>query len=358
MMASVLPPLVVDDPRLDMFARRYYVVVGVMMSLATFAIILRFYARKKRGSRLALDDAFAVIAWAFCMALFSIFLDGFKNGAIGHVRTKLPKKNGRHVWMLTYSALILNTCIMTFAKLSVLFLYKRVFSPIKSFQIQVWVVGGLCLAWFVAAGLTAILKCSPVRAGWDPSLMALSTTKCFNFQRWALSTEIVSGVLDFAVAGIAISVLRRLQMNLAQKAGLVVLFLLTTLVAIIGAIRISLTYKLNVGGKFAPDEGIFWSTIQNGLCVICCCLPTYGSLLTSFKRGLKNLRSHVVDTCGSSKFNGFRSGTARAVDATDYELGSPHSDRISLAVPYWKMISTQSGDVPESFGATSRPSNE
>lgn len=118
---------------------------------------------------------------------------------------------------------------MTFAKLSVLFLYNRVFSPIKSFQIQVWVVGGLCLAWFVAAGLTAIFKCSPVRAGWDPSLMALPTTKCFNFQKWALSTEVVSGVLDFAVAGIAISVLRRLQMNLAQKAGLVVLFLLTTL---------------------------------------------------------------------------------------------------------------------------------
>lgn len=76
MMTSVSPPLVVDDPRLDMFARRYYVVVGVMMPLATFAIILRFYARKKRGSRLALDDAFAVIAWIFCMALFSIFFDG------------------------------------------------------------------------------------------------------------------------------------------------------------------------------------------------------------------------------------------------------------------------------------------
>lgn len=118
---------------------------------------------------------------------------------------------------------------MTSAKLSVLFLYKRVFSPIKSFQIQMWVVGGLCLAWFFAAGLPAIFKCSPVRAGWDMSLMALPTTKCFDFQKWAMSTEVVSGVLDFAVAGIAIGVLRQLQMNLAQKAGLVVLFLLTTL---------------------------------------------------------------------------------------------------------------------------------
>jgi hypothetical protein len=101
------------------------------------------------------------------------------------------------------------------------------------------------------------------------SLMALPTTKCFDFQKWAASTEIVSGILDFAVAGIAIGSLRHLQMNVAQKTGLLVLFLLTALyvhlaracfrerpstdtfcsVAIIGAVRISLTYQLNTGGR-------------------------------------------------------------------------------------------------------------
>lgn len=75
-MTTVSPPLVVDDPRLDIFARKHYVVVGVMMPLATIALILRFYARKQRGARIALDDAFAVITWAFCIGLFSLFLDG------------------------------------------------------------------------------------------------------------------------------------------------------------------------------------------------------------------------------------------------------------------------------------------
>ncbi|CAI6341931.1 unnamed protein product [Periconia digitata] len=352
-MPTVSPPLIVDDPRLDIFARKHYAAVYTLIPLTTFAIILRIYTRRHKGARLALDDTFAILTWAFTIGLYGFLIHGFKNGAVGHARGTLPKKNGRQVAMLTYAAPIVITCIITLAKLSVLFLYQRVFTPIRSFQIQIWVVGGLCTVWFFATAFPAIFKCSPVRAGWEPSLMVLPSTKCFDFQKWALSTEVVSGVLDFAVAGIAIGVLRHVQMNWAQKAGLLVLFLLTTLVAIIGAIRISLTYRLNVGGNFAPDEGIFWASIQSGICVICCCLPTYGSILNSFTRGIKKMRSQVVDTYGTSKFSIPRSGTTQAVDNSEYELGSTHSDGIPLAAPYWKMGSTQSGDGSKSGGAAS-----
>ena len=75
-MTTVSPPLVVDDPRLDMFARKHYITVGVMMSLATVALLLRFYTRRQRLASLAWDDAFAVVAWIFCMAIYILFLDG------------------------------------------------------------------------------------------------------------------------------------------------------------------------------------------------------------------------------------------------------------------------------------------
>jgi hypothetical protein len=117
-MATVSPPLVVDDPRLDMFAQKHYITVGVMMSLATFALLLRFYTRRRKLASLAWDDAFAVVTWIFCMATFILFLDGefsliihawllidigFKNGVVGHARNKLPKKNGKHALMVLLS---------------------------------------------------------------------------------------------------------------------------------------------------------------------------------------------------------------------------------------------------------------
>ena len=117
---------------------------------------------------------------------------------------------------------------MTAAKFSVLFLYKRAFSPDRAFRIQMWIVGSLCFAWFFAATLPVIFKCTPIRAGWDSSLWKLSSTKCINFQTWVIAIEVPSCVLDFAVAAIAIGVLRNLQINLTQKVGLVALFLLTT----------------------------------------------------------------------------------------------------------------------------------
>jgi hypothetical protein len=67
-----------------------------------------------------------------------------------------------------------------------------------------------------------------VRGGWDLKVAALPSTKCINILAWQACSEALSSILDFAVAGLAILVLRDLQMNTPQKVGLVVLFLLTT----------------------------------------------------------------------------------------------------------------------------------
>lgn len=157
----------------------------------------------------------------------------------------------------------MSSLIMTAAKFSVLLLYRRVFSPIAAFRMGIWIVGGLCFAWFIStyisiqtlyggeaqssdvlflrsfldfanfqpitlvAEIPVIFRCRPINGGWDDLVAALPTTVCVDVLAWQAAVEATSSVLDFVVAGLAISVLRDLQMNRAQRIGLVVLFALT-----------------------------------------------------------------------------------------------------------------------------------
>lgn len=114
-MTAVSPPLRFNDPRLDQFAHDHYVAICVFMPLTTLAIVLRFYARRNKGTRFSLDDAFALLSYIIFVVFASIVIYGkslyanthnnhlreerlltgvaCKNGAIGHVRAKLPPLN-------------------------------------------------------------------------------------------------------------------------------------------------------------------------------------------------------------------------------------------------------------------------
>jgi hypothetical protein len=100
----------------------------------------------------------------------------------------------------------------------------------------------------------------------------------------------------------------------------------------------------------APDANILWISIQNGLTVICCCLPTYGSMLVHLNKGLMNLHNYVLDTFGSSQISRSRNRTKRQGNITEEGMVS-ENDSISLASRYWEVGSTLSGNAKTSVKA-------
>lgn len=117
---------------------------------------------------------------------------------------------------------------MTAAKFSILTLYLRLFQPSRSFRIQSWIVGSVCLLWWLAAVLATIFQCEPINAGWSVLARLEPTSKCANYRLFFVGIEIPNAILDYTVAAMAIQVVRRLQMRLVHKVGLVVMFLLCT----------------------------------------------------------------------------------------------------------------------------------
>jgi hypothetical protein len=58
------PPARYDGSQsLDVYAKDFYVVICVFTPLTTIAILLRFYARRRRGSYFAADDLWALICY-------------------------------------------------------------------------------------------------------------------------------------------------------------------------------------------------------------------------------------------------------------------------------------------------------
>ena len=87
--------------------------------------------------------------------------------------------------MLTYST------TATVVKLSILFLYRRLFIT-RTFKLVTLFVGALCMLWFIIGNMVDIFQCRPIGAAFDARLVF--TPQCINIQAlyWGIiSTNMV-----------------------------------------------------------------------------------------------------------------------------------------------------------------------
>lgn len=107
------------------------------------------------------------------------------------------------------------------AKLSVLCLYRRIFST-PSFRRSSLIVGLFVVCYWVASTVGGCLWCQPPSGVWDRRHPA----KCFNFAAFFLGTELVNLILDIVMLLLPLRVIRDLHMATAKKIQLCMVFLL------------------------------------------------------------------------------------------------------------------------------------
>lgn len=111
------------------------------------------------------------------------------------------------------------------AKLSILCLYRRVFST-SSFRRNSLVVGLMVVAYWLAAVLGTILKCLPIDANWKSRVQISGGVSCINFAALFLGLELANCVLDIVIICLPWRVIRHLQMPTRQKYQLAFIFFL------------------------------------------------------------------------------------------------------------------------------------
>ena len=107
-----------------------------------------------------------------------------------------------------------------FTKLSLLFLYYRIFGVDKRFTRWLYVLGGVQIAWFISVYIVKWMLCNPVRYNWDKS----GPGSCIAIGPFLAASETINSAVDFAMLGLAVWIVQSLHMSRSTKWRLSVLF--------------------------------------------------------------------------------------------------------------------------------------
>ena len=119
--------------------------------------------------------------------------------------------------MTTYSLTI------TFIKISVLLLYRRLFTT-ATFKKVSMAVGAACLIWFIVEVFMDVFQCYPFKAAFDPAL--LFTDLCIDLHSFYSGITIANLCLDVVILYLPLHMVWKLKLPTKQKMMLSGIFLL------------------------------------------------------------------------------------------------------------------------------------
>ena len=114
---------------------------------------------------------------------------------------------------------------VTLVKMSILCFYRRIFCSTKTF-IAINATGCFLIAWFLAQFISVMLSCRPIEYFWDKTI---PDGKCINENIVSYAITAASLLADLIIFGIPIPSLLGLKRSIAQRAGLISLFLTAAL---------------------------------------------------------------------------------------------------------------------------------
>ena len=172
---------------------------------------------------------------------------------------------------------------ITFAKLSVLCLFYRIFVT-QAFRRWVIIAGVICILWCISSVMAIIFRCNPINAAWN----LFASGKCYDFALFVVIIETFNCLQDFIIVFMPLSVIRHLQMPRRQKISITLIFLLGGFVIITSIVRIVYTWHPQDPQSAFLNTGK-WALLQLSSAIVCACLPTYKALIPQRLKPLDRL---------------------------------------------------------------------
>jgi hypothetical protein len=172
------------------------------------------------------------------------------------------------------------------AKLSILFLYHRIFGVMRQYAFWIKAVGALQVAHTIENVFVNVFQCVPVRKFWEPQIEG----RCIHYGTFLAVNESANSLVDFIIAIQAAIMLRTLQTARKTRWKLSVVFTIGGLAGVIGFVKIGtgLSSGVAVGNQYLMGV---WASVQMGLSIICCCVITFKPLFGKIGLFTSNLTS-------------------------------------------------------------------
>ncbi|CAD6590680.1 MAG: hypothetical protein ASARMPRED_004965 [Alectoria sarmentosa] len=260
---------------------RTSIVFGVIDSVA---VALRLLARWRSNAAFAADDVLIIASLIPLYAMIFIGHYGVEAGGLGlstAVNLELGHGTSRisTLLKLMMSGIVTYTLTITMVKISILVLYRRIFST-AAFKRSTLIVGAAVMLWFFVALFTDLFQCHPFQAAFDPEL--LFTNQCVNLQAYYWGIAGSNLCIDIVMLYMPLHMVGGLKLPTRQKIALSGVFLLGGIVCVASAMRIVTIRIIQAEDMtYTLAKGYLWSQLEPAMAILCACLVTLRPLFVN-----------------------------------------------------------------------------
>ncbi|OAL34809.1 hypothetical protein AYO20_06004 [Fonsecaea nubica] len=265
--------------------------------------------------RLGSDDVTTILALVFLVVQCGASVAAVDYG-YGRPFDLISKQQAEQALKCFFLLQIFYKLTINCTKLSMLFLYLRIFTDRIWFVRTCWILVALVIGACVSFTLSTILQCSPISRAWERWRIDAS---CVDIYALWYSNAIYNILTDFVIVLMVPPVIFRLKLPVRQKLGLTCVFGLGLIVCAASISRLTTLYSSAYGDDITAGSLVstIWTTIEAGLGVICANLPMIRTPLQHFFPKLFPPRTgtdHIPSTIPSQR-SGQVSGEALASPA-------------------------------------------
>ncbi|KAI0199737.1 hypothetical protein F4808DRAFT_431900 [Astrocystis sublimbata] len=262
-----------------------------MTILPTLAILFRFWSRiiLPADTKLWWDDWLALLAWAASIGSSAIVLRGVQLGLGKHFEDFKSIGDITELAKLLWASQYVFDFGITFAKLSALLFYRRLFSASKSFRITHGLTFGLVIVYIVYKFPLELVSCIPTRKNWEPDLPGhcLEDSTAFVLLLVGLIQDVIT---DLIILLLPIPILNGLEIPRKKKFTFVGAFVLgyVTLITSLGRTGSFISIRPHLTD---PDVAYYqvpvlvWSLTEISVSVVSICIPSCFTLGIRLKQG-------------------------------------------------------------------------
>ncbi|CAI6340838.1 unnamed protein product [Periconia digitata] len=216
------PPGITSNPNHpSSWTRLASILVAACITLYTIAFVLRCYVRFYMKRLFILEDAMCIVLWAGMVAHSAILLHNVTSGGGMHEWDISPEVSHKQEYWFFVGSLLYSS-LMGLAKVAVLSLYRRVFSPRKRtpFDIMIKVLAALIICFCIIYSSIRIFSCRPREKIWNPSLPG----KCVNFLWILYMGGGLNVISDWVILLLPLHAVYHLQMRIKKKILVAIVF--------------------------------------------------------------------------------------------------------------------------------------
>ncbi|RFU24776.1 hypothetical protein B7463_g11559, partial [Scytalidium lignicola] len=248
----------------------------IIIAAVTFPVVaLRFLARRMVVSKLWWDD-FAVALAALMMIPMTVIPIYNATRGFGKHFWDVPPENIAELRKLYYISQILYAVVQALAKLSILFLYLRIFMN-KNFRLFTQFAIGWMACHTIAFVLVVSFQCLPVISVWDVTIQG----RCIDSQAFVYAVAATAIFEDIVIMLMPILELKNLNLDLRKKIALMLIFFLGSFACVTSMIRLKyiISYGTSLDQTYDNVDVIIWSVLETFMAIICASMMCFRPLL-------------------------------------------------------------------------------